>query len=297
MNRASAYQVGVVLLLVSAVVFSTVGIFTKSVTAGAWSIIFWRGVSAAAFTITYVFYKNRVRQEFHLMGKSGISVAIIGAAGTVALIPAFQYTSIANVSLIYASAPFIAAAIAWLWFKEKPTTQVIVSSVLAVVGVIVIFSGSVKSGSSDYVRGDLLALWMTFAMALMIVVYRRYPNTPGPGPATLSSLLLCPLCLLLDNPFDESIRDIFVLIAFGLIFAIASVTLAEGAKRVPSGEATLISALETPLAPIWALIVFLEKPSLATVIGGSIVFFAILASQKSNLLFVFRRLATVRAGS
>jgi len=38
--------------------------------------------------------------------------------------------------------------------------------------------------------------------------------------------------------------------AFGLIFAIASVTLAEGMKRIPAGETALLSTLETPLAPL-----------------------------------------------
>lgn len=297
MNNIAAYRTGITLLFVSAIVFSSVGIFTKSVSADAWSIIFWRGVSAAVFTISYVAYKNNTRREFHSMGITGVVVAVIGAAGTVALIPAFKYTSVANVSLIYASAPFIAASIAWVWFAEKPTQQVVFSALLAVLGVSIIFAGSLNSGSEDSVRGDLLAVWMTFAMALMIVVYRRYPKTPGPGPATLSSLLLCPICLMFDNPFDESLRDIAIMIVFGLVFAVASVTLAEGAKRVPSGEATLISALETPLAPLWALLIFLEKPSSVTLLGGSIIFVAVLASQTENVKYMVRRVTRVRANS
>ena len=65
---------------------------------------------------------------------------------------------------------------------------------------------------------------------------------------------------------------------FGLLFAIASVTLAEGAKRVPSGQTALISALETPLAPLLAFIIFLEVPTAATVIGGAAVLFGVLLS-------------------
>ncbi len=72
--------------------------------------------------------------------------------------------------------------------------------------------------------------------------------------------------------------EIAILAAFGLLFAIASVTLAEGAKRVPSGQTALISALETPLAPLLAFLVFFEIPSTPTVIGGAAVLFGVLYS-------------------
>ena len=38
---------GIILLLISALVFSTAGLFTKGVAAGASEVIFWRGVFAA----------------------------------------------------------------------------------------------------------------------------------------------------------------------------------------------------------------------------------------------------------
>lgn len=111
-------RIGLVIMLASAATFGTAGLFTKGVTADAWSVIFWRGLFAAIFTISYVGWKGKVAQEFREMGRSGLAVAVIGASGTAAFIPAFKLTTIANVSLIYAAAPFCAAGIAWLWFRE-----------------------------------------------------------------------------------------------------------------------------------------------------------------------------------
>lgn len=65
--------------------------------------------------------------------------------------------------------------------------------------------------------------------------------------------------------------------------SIASVTLAEGAKRVPAGQAALLSALETPLAPVLAFMVFSEMPNVETFVGGSIVLAAILFSTRGSL--------------
>ena len=73
-----------------------------------------------------------------------------------------------------------------------------------------------------------------------------------------------------------------MLAAFGLLFAIASVTLAEGAKRVPAGQTALLSALETPLAPVLAFFIFAEVPSLATFLGGGLVLAAVLISTRND---------------
>ncbi len=66
---------------------------------------------------------------------------------------------------------------------------------------------------------------------------------------------------------------------FGIVFAIASVTLAEGARRIPPAEASLVSNLEIPLAPLWALLLFTEIPPLQTTTGGVIIVIAILLSR------------------
>ena len=75
----------------------------------------------------------------------------------------------------------------------------------------------------------------------------------------MQSLFLLPPSFILGSPLQTALFEIFVLAAFGLLFAIASVTLAEGAKRVPSGQTALIVALEVPLAPILAFIIFKRK--------------------------------------
>lgn len=277
--RASEYSIGVILLVAAAVTYSTAGIFTKGVVAGAWAVIFWRGLFAAIFTTGWTLSQRTFRHNFLCMGRSGWAVGIVGALGTAAFIPAFKLTSIANVSLIYAIAPLIAALMAWFAIGERITFRTMVGSICALLGVGVIVSGSIGQIS---LQGDALALVMTVAMATIMVIYRKYPETPGAGPSVLQSLFLLPPSFVLGAPFQTTSFEIFVLAAFGLLFAIASVTLAEGAKRVPSGQTALLSALETPLAPILAFLVFAEIPGFATFIGGSIVLIAVLFSIRND---------------
>ena len=276
MNAYSLRMQGVLLVLISAAVFSSAGLFVKGVAADSWTILFWRGLSATVFTLIYVYWRGGLRREFLHMGKPGVAAAVIGALATAAFIPAFKYTSIANVSLIYAAVPFVAAAIAWLWMREKPALPVSLASLAAFFGVLIIVSGSLGSVN---LRGDLLALAMTAGMAAFLCTYRRFPQTPAAGPAVLSSLLLMPPALLFSDPLSVLLGDVIMSCGFGLVFALASVTMAEGARRLPAAETALISALETPLAPLWAFLLLSEIPGSSSLLGGAVILFAVFGSQ------------------
>ena len=269
----SERRLGLLLVATAAVAYSTAGLFTKGVNAGAWDVIFWRGVFAAGFMTAWTACRGSMRRNFVGIGPVGWAVAVVGALGTAAFIPAFKLTSIANVALIYAVSPLVAGLLAWIAIGERPSARIVAGSIGALAGVAIIMSGSVGQSS---LRGDLLALCMTAAMASIMVLYRRFPQTPGPGPLALQSFLLLPPAILLGAPFAVAPGEIAILAAFGLLFAIASVTLAEGAKRVPSGQTALLSSLETPLAPILAFLLLAEIPSSATLLGGSVALVAVL---------------------
>ena len=274
--KSNTHVTGVILVVISAIVFSSAGIFTKGVGSGSWEIIFWRGVFAAGFTIAYVLWRKGWRREVTTMGLSGLSIAIINASGTAAFIPALKLTTMANVALIYAASPLIAALLAWLWIGERLTCKLALGCFFSFSGVAIIFQGSI--GNVNF-KGDVLALWMTCALAIIMVIYRRYPDTPTAGPAALSSLILLPAAVMFGLPFSVPANELAVLATFGLVFAIASVTFAEGAKRLSAGETGLLSALETPLAPLFGWLIFLEIPATASFVGGALVLVVVVGTQ------------------
>ena len=270
------HAIGVMLVTVSALVFSSAGIFTRAADAGAWTVIFWRGLFAAILTTALIAWRGQLKKEFADMGITGLAVAIVGASATAAFLTAFKLTAIANVAMIWASAPLFAALLAYLAVGERLSTSKIAAAIVAMGGVAVITGSSIGSFN---LTGDLLALWMTLGMAVCMVIYRRWKHTPAAGPAALSSLLLLPVCVLFEDVLAVSSRDLVILACFGLAFAVASVTMMEGVKRIPAGEAALIGTLETPIAPVLAYLFFAEVPVAATLAGGAIILAAVIFSQ------------------
>ncbi|MEM8860297.1 MAG: DMT family transporter [Chloroflexota bacterium] len=277
LGTKSDSNIGVFLVVISAVTFSSAGLFTKGVEAGAWEVIFWRGFFSAVFTTLWIVREGTFNENFFDIGKSGIVVAILGASGTAAFITSFKLTSIANVSLIYAASPLIAVLLAWLAIGERARPRTWLGCLGALVGVGLIVYGSLGQLN---LNGDLLALWMSTVMASIMVIYRKFPETPAAGPAVYASVLLLPVALMLGQPLAVEPIEILILAIFGLLFAIASVTLAEGAKRIPSGQTALLSSLETPLALMFAFLLFSEVPNIQTTLGGLLVMIAVFASIK-----------------
>lgn len=108
---AAPRWLGPVLVLGSAVLFSFSGVLTKAIDAESWTILTWRGLVGGVGIAVYVWARNRdrpVREVFRL-GRNGWFVATVGAVGSVTLIVSFKNTLVANVSVIYATIPFVAA--------------------------------------------------------------------------------------------------------------------------------------------------------------------------------------------
>lgn len=278
MDETGRHRAGVILVVVSAFVFSTAGIFAKGVPTAAWDVIFWRGFAAAAFTLTYLTARGALRAEAAAFGWAGLAVTLMSATGSAAFIPAFKLSSVANVALIYGAAPFVAATLSWVFISELPARRVIIASVLAFGGVGVILSGSLGGGVQ--IKGDALALFMTLMMSGTMVIYRRFPATPAALPAALSSVVLLGPAWILGDPFGIPLGELPALLLFGLVFAVASVTLSEGARRLPAAETALLSILEMPLAPLLALLVLGAMPTPQALIGGAVIIGSVLWSQR-----------------
>ena len=263
---------GVMLIIASTLFFSTAGVFTKGVYADAWSVIFWRGVFAALLGILYLGMIGRLRTEMRRMRRVGWCLAFIYASGTAAFIPAFKMTSIANVALIWSSAPLLAAMLAWLWFRQTVSFGFVLATLLAALGTLVVVWGSFGSAS---LAGDLLAVWMTAMMVLIMTIYRCYPDAPTTLPTVMASLILLPVAWLRADPMLIPLDEIMITSLFGVTFVVASVTLSEGSRHLAPGETALLSLGETPLAILLALLILAEYPSVQTLVGGGIIMAAV----------------------
>jgi len=189
-------------------------------------------------------------------------------------ITSFRLTTVAHVAIIYATVPFLAAGLAWFVMRERPTRHAVAASFAALLGV----GTMVGLGGDGGFLGDLLAFGMTVSMAVMMVISRRYRGIPVMQAACVSALLSGFIGIPFAANLAVSGPDLINLALFGLVnSSIGLVLFTLGSRRLPAIETGLIGSLDAPLAPIWVWLAFAETPTRATLIGGLIVFVAVIA--------------------
>jgi drug/metabolite transporter (DMT)-like permease len=268
------HRLGFALVSGSAVAWSTAGLFTRLISAGSWTMAAWRGILGAlglAVVLSLMPQRGTWRELRHL-GWLGWFFVIQSSAGMIFFLTALRHTTVAHVAVIYATVPFIAAALSWLAMREKPAAGAVISSLIALAGV----AFMVGFGADGGLSGDLLALGMTCTMAVAMVVARHYPAMPFLPASCMSALLSGLISLPFGEPLSVSGHDLLLLALFGLTtFAVGLPLFTLGARRLAAIETALIGSLDAPLAPLWVWLAFRETPSASTLIGGSIVFAAV----------------------
>jgi len=278
MNPQAQYRIGLVMVTASAVAWSTAGFFTRLIALDSWTLLFWRGVFATAGMLAFMLATQGKAAfgQFAKLRGPGWLFALISGAGMIVYITSLTLTTVAHVSIIYCIVPFVAAGMAWLVMRERPSQVAIAASFVALIGVGIMVGFGGREGS---IAGDLLAVVMTIGMAGMMVITRKHHDIPILAAACLSALLSSLACWPLASHAMPTPIELGELVLFGLInsaLGIALFTL--GARRIPAIETALIGALDAPLAPVWVWLAFGETPGRNTILGGILVFGAVLAN-------------------
>jgi drug/metabolite transporter (DMT)-like permease len=284
MARARSRHIsGIALVAAAAVAWSTAPFFTRLLPFDSWTILFWRGLFGGGFIATAMVLTQGGAglRDLAGMGKSGWLVASLLTLAMVCFIPALQLTSVSNVAIIIATQPFVAATIAWIWQREAVRWQTLLASLVALCGVAIIF-GEMRANSD--ILGVALTCLMTVALGAMTVSVRRYKDTPMVAAAAWSNFLGS----IVSIPFAEGITgmtgsDLFTLAMFGFFQVALGLTLfVLGSRLLPSGQASLIATLETPLMPFWIWLAFQEAPATGALLGGAMVMVAVVADIVSD---------------
>ncbi|MBW4023338.1 MAG: DMT family transporter [Proteobacteria bacterium] len=268
---------GTALLAGSAVAYSLAGYFTRLIPLDVMTLLFWRGIFGGIMITILVIVQFRAGawDRTRAIGWQGLGVAAMGVLSSYLYLAAFRHTTVADVAIIYATLPFVTAAIAWVLLREREGWRVMASSVVALGGVAIMTGGAVHAG---HLVGDLLAFAMTLSFAITMVLMRRGGRQVSMMPAVA---IMCFLTALAAAPFARTgpldSLPLLHLVLFGTCqLGLGLVFLTLGMRRVGATRAALIGLIDTPLAPLWVWLAFNEVPPLLTLAGGAVVMAAVL---------------------
>jgi len=294
-QRLNSY--GIPLVLISGVLWGTVGIATKSIylvsDIDALTVGFFR--LAIAFPFVFLFsicFLKKERKKF-ILKDFGI-ISLLGAL--LAIYQVFYFASIGYVGVSIAtvitlcSAPVIVSLLSILILKEPITVKISFSLLLALVGTALIVGIQNFDGSQqDTLFGTLLALGSAIGYATVTLLGRSLSQNYHPLQTTSVAFGMGAVCLL---PFSSlsSIATtshfsevIMLLLYIGLIpSALAYTTFFLGMRSVIAPIASILTMVEPLTAAILAWLFYGENLKLSGYFGATLMIFAVISICVNN---------------
>lgn len=275
---------GILMVLAAGFIYSTAGLFTHALPLDAWTILAWRAVFGTAFMLAWM--ATGTPRDGWAIGWGGLALAVPTALCSVCYIFALKLTTVADVTVVYATLPFVTAAVSWAWTRDVPERRLMVASLVALCGVGAMVAGGLGDGTR--LAGMALALAMNVGMGVILVNARRNARTSN-AVYTLGTALSAVIGFAMARQPAVTAGQLALLVPFGLLtIGLAMALYMAGARRIPPAEVGLISMLDVASGPALVWLAFGEQPGTPTLLGGALVVLALLWHLAPDLKLIAR---------
>ena len=283
--QTDRYRLALFLVIASSVGNSGSGLILRSMdSADGWQVIFWRSCFLTiALSIVFVVQSGwRVRAAIRELRPWALLGSLCIASVNTCFILALTLTTVANTMFLMGAAPFFAALLGWLVLGERVERGVWLAMGVALVGMGVMVWDGLGAGT---LLGNALAVGTAFSFGAFVVILRKGRTTNMLPIVILGTVLAAVNAAVLSGwAFSISHHDVALLFFWGALLAGTVHAIFTWASRhVPGAELTLLVLIEFILAPLWVWLVIDERPSLATLIGGSLVIAAVASRALGSL--------------
>lgn len=235
-----------------------------------WSTLLLRSATTfvSAFVIWAIWCLATGKIRPIVPGRAGYVVAGLYGLTSITFMIAVYNTKTANLVLILAFNTVFSALLAWVFLKERPRNGTLIAMFFMLIGVsIIVYEGL----SSGHVFGDLIALLSTFLLSTAITVSRSSGKDMGFAAIIGTALpLLIAAVMVSRNGYSVEVPG-WIIFNGAVVTTIAFLCLATGPKFISGPEVAMFYLLETVLTPVWVWMIFAERPSDPTLVGGMII--------------------------
>ncbi len=255
------------LLAVTATLWSLGGLLIKSVNANPLAIAGTRSAIAAVMLILVL------RKPKFTWSYAQVGAALAYAATTILFVTATKTTTAANAIFLQSTAPiYVALLSAWL-LKERIKLLDWITVFIVMGGMVLFFLDNL---STTGILGNVIAATSGVSFAFFAIFMRMQKNGSPLESIFLGNLITAAIGL----PFlSRSIPDTsgwICLVILGVVqLGLPYILYSKAIKHVTALEAILIPVIEPLLNPVWVFLILGESPGPLAFIGGLIVLAAI----------------------
>ncbi len=282
------FLAGALSVLAGGLCWSFTGVFVRLAPhLDAWQFLVYRGLGVAvAFALLARSRgRGRILADLRALGSLGIVATLALSGAAIGFIIALKLTSVANALFLSSCAPLLSAILGFLVLGERLDVRQIGAVALGFCGLTVIVGGGFETG---HIAGDVWGLLCALSFAIVSVCMRLAPKCdfrPAMvGYGVFSALVAAGVAYgegatLTPPPLEALSAFAAGFVLMGLGFAL----FLRGAPSVPAVGQTLLAQTETIFGPVWVWLAFGETPAVTTLVGGAVIFAAVVAMALSGV--------------
>ena len=275
--RIPKHRKGLILISLTAFLWSSSGLFIKLLTLNAFQISFFRSLVAAItiFAVTLA-RKKEFKFETDLIS---ILCSFSFAGILIFFVIANKFTTAANAIFLQFTAPIYLLFLEPIFLKSKFKKRNLITILVCIFGMVLFFFGKLEFGN---IIGNLIAILsgICFALFSLFLKWKKelHKSVNTINSIVLGNVIVAITCLpLVFYQLSIGISDILILIYMGVFqIGLSYIIYNEAIKFVSATESLIIAMLEAIFNPLWVFFGVGETPSVYAVSGGLLILLAII---------------------
>ena len=268
MQNISEHNKGILAVFLTAILWSSGGLFIKLISLDSMELSFFRcAIAAVVFALMF-------RKRILKLNSLALLNSFAYAAVLILFVIATKTTTAANAIFLQSTAPIYVLIFEPLLTKTKWERINIITIVVCFLGMILFFMGDLTPGD---IKGNIAALLAGVAFAAFFLGMKKNEPQYGESSIFYGNVIVALICIPFITDMNSISLQDFAMVSFLGVFqiAFAYALFSYGLKRIIAVEASIISMFEPVLNPIWVFIGYGEVPSFYAIIGGIIIMTAI----------------------
>ena len=271
MKDLTDQQKGSLLAFVAVMFITPDSLFIRISNIDTWGLVFYRGIIPflTVFFGMLIIYKLNFFKILLNSGYHGIIYILTFSITNITFVISIQNTNVANTLVMIATAPMLSAILSAIFLKETSDKKTWTSVIVTFGAVLYIFFDSLKLGNF---YGDILGFVTAIGLAVGAITIRSAKSKNLVPAAVVGKLLVATFALFFIESFALIEKDLIIVpLMCILCVAIPFVLVTIAPRFIPAAEVNLFFLLETIVGPIWVWLVIKEKPSIETILGGTVI--------------------------
>lgn len=269
-------------VLLAVLIMGSSGVFIKFLSLPPLVLSFFR--LAIPTALLFIYFSIRGVNLFRYPVKLMLLGSVLNAARIFLFITSYTYTSISNAVIILYTWPVYATILSMLFLKEQVPNRNKVLLALPIIGIVLMFINQPFNTANRDFLGMSAMLLSALIYAMTIIVFKRESHKYS-GFETVFFQNLAGgfifLPFLLQENITFTIEQLSTLLLFGVLIGIIAFGLFFSAlKKIKASTISFLTYLEVLVATMYGVLLFDEKLSWNTMVGGGLIIVSTLLLKK-----------------